>query len=43
MLTLAREAGLRDVLHVSAATLVQRYFAAGQLAFADQIMPRSCS
>src|SRR6266508_6772933 len=28
MLTLAREAGFREVQHVSAATLTQRYFAA---------------
>jgi hypothetical protein len=27
MLTLAREAGFKDVQHVSAATLTQRYFA----------------
>ena len=35
MLTLAREAGFRDVQHVSAATLTERYFA-GQ---ADGLRP----
>jgi methyltransferase (TIGR00027 family) len=42
MLTLAREAGFREVQHVSAATLTQRYFAAGQMAFARQIIQRNC-
>ena len=41
MLALAREAGFREVQHVSAATLTQRYFAAGPTASARRIIQRS--
>jgi leucine carboxyl methyltransferase len=42
MLTLARKAGFREVQHVSAAALAQRYFAAGRMAFACLTIQRNC-
>jgi hypothetical protein len=42
MLTLARDAGVTVVQHVSAAMLAQRYSRAGQMAFVHQRIQRNC-